>query len=127
MMGAAEEQNQGGGGGIFDRMAFYFIRIIQILSILTILQFITSHSDYYNVIVFVAVIVAYFTIEWYKAKAKKEQPNQVPPEGEQSHINAPPVQWGVAGRAVAFLVEKAGLVMEVGVSFLMSLFPNWTI
>jgi phosphotransferase system glucose/maltose/N-acetylglucosamine-specific IIC component len=77
-------QNNNANGGWMQWVAQGFIRFIQIISILSIIQFLYAHSNMEVFICLALLTITYFTIDFFKRRNKNAQ--------NQAQINQEPAQ-----------------------------------
>lgn len=125
--------NDGGnnqGRGILQWAGVALIRIIQLLSLLTILRYVAYNADINVFIILGVVLIAYFLIDYLKKHNRKLRGIQQNNEAEAKQklqVEEASFVEKIAYRALILIVERTCLFIEFFIAYILSLFPNWTV
>lgn len=125
--------NDGGnnqGRGILQWVGVALIRIIQLLSLLTILRYVAYNADINAFIILGVVLIAYFLIDYLKKHNRKQRGIQQSNESEAKQkleVQEASLVEKIAYRTMIVIVERSCLIVEFFIAYILSLFPNWTV
>lgn len=125
--------NDGGnnqGRGILQWAGVALIRVIQLLSLLTILRYVFYNADINVFIILGVVLIAYFLIDYLKKHNKKQKAGHQNKEAElKQKLLGKEASFveKIVYRILIFTVERTCLLMEFFIAYILSLFPNWTV